>query len=368
MNARYPLIQVLRDALGETAARVAALLAPRPTAVPVRAKVFARRFALALALASAGSLAGTAYASYDRDARFLPSDWADGNLVDVQIRVDGQAAPLYFSPRGNDQRHYFQAFAGRNYSVVLRNNTGRRIGVLLAVDGLNVVNGEITRQSPGEPMYVLGPWESATIRGWRTSMDEVRRFVFVDEKRSYAERTGQANSDMGWIRVLAFREQGRIVFWSRSELRENSKTRAQGGADVPQERAKPAPEGASGQLLGDAPPATAPDAPRADAGRAKANEAPAPTAQRVDGRTDQLMAERESKDEGGSFPGTGWGERRTDPVRYVDFTPERGATDQLVFRYEYARGLIALGIYPDRDRLSERDGGGLVGFARPPRR
>ena len=53
-------------------------------------------------------------------------------------------------------------------------------------------------------MYVLDPYEGAVIRGWRTSLDDVRQFVFVDEERSYAERTGQANGDMGWIRVLSF--------------------------------------------------------------------------------------------------------------------------------------------------------------------
>jgi hypothetical protein len=48
--------------------------------------------------------------------------------------------------------------------------------------------------------------------------------------------------------------------------------------------------------------------------------------------------------------------------------PEPVATDQLVFRYEYASGLRALGIEPrsSRDRLWERDRGEL-GFAQPPR-
>ena len=121
--------------------------------------------------------------------------WVDGRLVDVQLRVDGVEAPLFYAP-GRFDRHYVQAFAGRNYSVVLKNNTGRRIAVLLAVDGLNVVNGEMSNLRSTEPMYVLGPWEQATIRGWRSSLDEVRKFVFVDERRSYAQRTGQANSDM----------------------------------------------------------------------------------------------------------------------------------------------------------------------------
>lgn len=328
MNARHSMFPTLRAALEKTAARVTALLV-----------------AFTAVAALAGAAGATVRPSYDVRTDF----WADGNLVDVQIRVDGEAAPLYVKPR-TDLRHYFQAFAGRNYSVVLRNNTGRRIGVLLTVDGLNVVNGEITRLSAGEPMYVLDPWESATIRGWRTSMNEVRRFVFVDEKRSYAERTGQANSDMGWIRVLAFREQNSvgILDWGRRKLER---------PDVPwretlDERAEKAPM-----------------SPEAEAPRANAQEAPAPTRQRLQGADEQKsMAGLESpKDAGGSFPGTGWGDRRTDRVHYVDFRPERHATDQLVFRYEYARGLVALGIFPERDRLRERDRGGMVGFAKPPR-
>jgi len=328
MNARHSMFPNLRAALEKTAARVTALL---------------------VALAATAALAGAAGATVRPYPGVRTDLWADGRLVDVQIKVDGEAAPLYVTPRF-DSRHYFEAFAGRNYAVVLRNTSARRIGVLLTVDGLNVVNGEITRLSAGEPMYVLDPWETATIRGWRTSMSEVRRFVFVDEKRSYAERTGQANSDMGWIRVLAFREQNSvgILEWGRqkSEVR-----------DVPWR-----------ETVGDR--AERPQAtPEAAAPRANAKEAPAPTLQRMDevGESKSMAGLESSKDAGGSFPGTGWGDRRTDRVHYVDFRPERNATDQLVFRYEYARGLIALGIYPERDRLRERDRGGMVGFAKPPR-
>lgn len=350
MNARYTLIQTLRDALGETAACVAALLdlrrlQPVPllatACAPARPVVFARRFAFVAALAAA-TLAGAAHAAVAPRANVPVDVWADGRLVDVQIRVDGRAAPLYLSPRG-DLRHYVEAFAGRNYAIVLRNNTANRIGVLLTVDGLNVVNGEITRQSPNEPMYVLDPWESATIQGWRTSLNEVRRFVFVDEQRSYAARTDQANADMGWIRVLAFREQRPVAIQRYKDGR--GQDRDEVGAlpwfDAPRDRAQ-----------SEAAPET------------RGQAAPAPTAQRADGLSKSMA----SQDAGGAFPGTGWGDRRNDRVEYVNFTPERGATDLLVFRYEYASGLVALGIYPDRDRLHERDGGGLVGFARPPRR
>ena len=251
---------------------------------------------------------------------------ADGELVDVQIKVDGANAPLYFRP-GTWDKHYFQAFQGRNYSVVLHNNTDRRIGVLVAVDGLNVVNGERSSMSRNESMYVLDPRETTEIRGWRTSLRDIRRFLFVDEERSYAERTGQANGDMGWIRVLAFNEQNRWGWINGSKYRDEL------------EKSSPnSPPSARGQA--------APEA---------SNDVRRETAQRMDGAAPE------------SAPGTGWGDQRYDPVRRVEFMAERNATDRITLRYEYASGLRALGIVTrSRGRVWEREQG-QMGFAKPPR-
>jgi len=321
----------------------------------------ARVAATLLALALMGAAAGPARAWGefhwgDEHDRIRPVDtWMDGQLVDVQIRVDGEPAPLYLA-RGRYDRRYLQAFAGRNYSVVLLNNTGRRVAVLLAVDGLNAVSGEISSLRPTEGMYVLGPGEQATIRGWRTSPDEIRRFVFVDEHRSYAERTGQANSDMGWIRVLAFREQ---LTWRESRRPDWGRVRS-GYRD-------------SG------PPSSLPQldqAPELRAQGSKDEAAPAPTKGVPEARSRAMAPEaqdnlaRGEENDGRSFPGTGWGERRQDHVNRVHFSPESVAVDHLIFRYEYTSGLRALGIIPVgrgwRDRLGDRDGD--MGFAKPPRR
>ena len=304
-----------------------------------------RKLRAALAITATGAILATpAFAHWsDNDT------WSSGRILDVQLVVDGQAAPLYASPRGDD-RKYFEAIAGGHYSLVLRNTTARRVGVLIAVDGLNVVNGQRSSMSPNETMYVLGPWETTTIRGWRTSLEDIRKFVFVDERRSYAERTGQANSDMGWIRVLAFREQR--TWWERQleaprtyprpELDERSRNEGRRDMGAPSEDRA-------------APQAAAP-APPAASGEAKAMRKEAMQ------ESDQLGA----VPNGGSYPGTGWGEHGRDVVGRTEFTAERRATDTHVFRYEYASGLRALGIFPDRDRLGERDGGAM-GFAKPPR-
>lgn len=278
----------------------------------------ARGSFLALTVAALGAAHADAQSSRYRATR---SHWeAQGALVDVQVRVEGETLPLYFKP-GTSDRHYFQAFRGRNYALVLTNNTSQRVGVVVAVDGLNVVNGDRSSLSRHEPMYVLDPHESATIRGWRTSLNEVRKFVFVDEERSYAERTGQANGDMGWIRVVSFREK-QPLSWFRNEgrvRRDLDERSATPESAAPPSAAKPQAESFRG------------NGPTADAN-----------------------------------PGTGWGERSRDRVRETEFEAVRQATDHLVLRYEYAAGLRALGIVPGSNRLWDRERGNL-GFAQPPR-
>jgi hypothetical protein len=291
-----------------------------------------------LALATTLALAAPALAApndYAVRGGSYPHDAVDGNVVDVQVLVDGASAPLYFRP-GTSDRHYFQAFKGRNYSLLVKNTTGRRVGVLIAVDGLNVVSGEQSKLDRHEQMYVLDPYESADIQGWRTSLDHVRRFVFVDEERSYAERTGQANGDMGWIRVVAFREVEQRSWWDRARRGHVSdERRIDGGA--PMSDAAPAPRESEKSTL-----------PRMEA-------APPMSAQ---GYNDAPQG----------APGTGWGDKRYDPVQQTSFQAESWAADQITLRYEYANGLRALGISPRelRNRVYQRDRG-QYGFAQPPR-
>lgn len=291
---------------------------PVPLPVPVR------RPRVILGAVLAAALATTMFGASASHAATAKSQ-VDGRLVDVQVLVDGWPAPLFDRPGAWD-RSYFQAFHGKNYSLVLTNQSNQRVGVLVAVDGLNVVNGERTDLSNHEAMYVLDPYESATIQGWRTSLNDVRRFVFVDEQRSYASRTGQANGDMGWIRVLSFREQTPMVY------RDRPKVRTQQQQDWLGERGDAAPAPSAGGDL------------RAQKAPGMLNQAP----------------------QSESAPGTGWGDHRWDPVTQTRFLAMANPTDQIVLRYEYESGLRALGIIPRQRRVFERERGEL-GFAQPPR-
>ncbi len=225
------------------------------------------------------------------------------------------------------------------------NRTGQRLGVLMAVDGLNVVSGERelaptpAGSRPGR-MYVLAPWEDVTVRGWRSSLEEVRQFRFVDEQASYAARTDQANGKMGWIEVTVYRERQAPVW--RPWLRDEPARERDGGPSA----SKSAP--------------SAP-APQAEARAQEKGER--------EGYSDEATVGSGLRAE--SYPGTGWGESRHDPVVTVQFEPERGAAETLTVRYEYRAALVRLGLLPsccrpEPDRLAERESG-RDGFARPPR-
>jgi hypothetical protein len=222
------------------------------------------------------------------------------------------------------------------------------------VDGLNAISGQ-REAGPGR-MYILGPWEETTVRGWRTSLSEVQRFTFVDERASYAARSGKANGKMGWIEVNVYREHRPVVSrpWLRdwsgrpSPAEPRSREEASRSADAPPPAAA-APEGAPVDPAG-----------RGDtAGKA----APGLEAER------RYAPPADHEADGRSYPGTGWGPRTDDPAVVVDFNAEPTPAECVTLRYEYARALRALGVLPrpwwGRDRLRERDRG-QDGFAPPP--
>jgi hypothetical protein len=262
---------------------------------------------------------------------------APGSLVSVAVELEGRPTALYPAPDGSG-RYYLEARPGAWYGVTLASRSGERLGVVLVVDGLNVVSGE--RDTGRGRMYVLDPWQSVTVRGWRTSLQEVRQFTFVDERASYAARSGKANEKMGWIEVAVFRE--RRPFVQATPL-----LRVPSGP-LPDERAERDGGAARGAAQDRAPAAGAPQA------KAESNGA---EPQAVSGSAR-------------SYPGTGWGERRHDPVVLVSFEPEKAPSQRVTLRYEYRPALVALGVLPRhdtwRDRLWQRDQADM-GFAPPPR-
>jgi len=248
------------------------------------------RTLLCSALLCAGAIAAT-----------LPASARAGKLLDLAVvdRDTGQTLPTY----RHDGRLYVAGTPGHRYAVRLTNRSGGRVLAVLSVDGVNAVSGETadTRQTG----YVLDPWESTEVAGWRKSLDEIAQFNFTALPNSYASRTGRPQN-VGVIGVAVFAER-RPSWRGRDQAIAKDAAPAQPPAPAP---AEPASGGAAPSLSRAAPP-----------------------------RMDAEVARK------GERLGTGHGEREVARVEQTTFErASRTPAETLAIWYDSVDNLVAQGV------------------------
>lgn len=267
------------------------------------------RFLLVLALMLTLSPAGCARRA---EAAAAPDGFT------IEILVDGRPVPEY-AARGT---RYVEALKGREYAIRLRNPLGVRVAVALSVDGLNTIDARRTTATTARK-WVLGPYETVTIKGWQTGPDEARRFYFTAEEQSYAGRLGETRN-IGIISAVFFRERA-----------------PEPAIDVtaPSGRGVGARREGDERAQGERPAAAhAGEAPQARAGASSNAESKAR-------RGADVASEQE-------YAATGIGRgvgHRVQQVR-LDLEPRPAAS--LSVRYEYRAQLVKLGVLRDVPRTS----------------
>jgi hypothetical protein len=147
------------------------------------------------------------------------SNWGDNVFpaAERQLSVrllDGNYRPLPGTRAGG--RTYVVGEAGQRYVLRVRNHTGNRVEVVATVDGLDVLDGR-----PGsfrKRGYILRPWGTLDIEGFRRSDSAVAAFRFGSVRDAYASRKGQGRN-VGVIGVAFFHETGSRWPWTDEEIR-----------------------------------------------------------------------------------------------------------------------------------------------------
>jgi len=147
------------------------------------------------------------------DASFGSSgvDAAQG-AVSVRL-LDDSGSPL---PSTNFAgRDYVAGSDGQRYVIQIENHTGNRFEAVASVDGLDVIDGQ--GGSFAKRGYLINPWSSLEIDGFRRSQAAVAAFRFGAVKDSYAARKGN-DRNVGVIGVAFFHEAGTSFPWTEREL------------------------------------------------------------------------------------------------------------------------------------------------------
>jgi hypothetical protein len=211
----------------------------------------------------------------------------DNDAVDIRV-VDDRGHPLNQYPLRDSgsraYRAYLEANRGQSYAIKVRNRTRQRLGIVIAVDGRNIISGDPSQLTPNERMYLLEPYQEATYSGWRTGKDQVNRFYFTDAEDSYAGAWDDYTA-MGVISAAVYREarpsyyqpQNPPYYWNKKGSNQ-------------EKRSLPSNPGFF------------------------------------------------------SEPGTGFGDEEWSPTRRVEFEPQREAMARYVFKYEWQETLCQRGI------------------------
>jgi hypothetical protein len=212
----------------------------------------------------------------------------------IQIEIiadDGSVYPVYGLMEnnviaGNVNRAYLEATNGRNYKIRVHNLKQRRIGLVVAVDGRNIISGQKSHLNSTERMYILEPYGQAIFDGWRTNQNQVHRFFFTAAENSYAEVFGD-KSAMGVIALAVFNEKPKKVVRKGLRSRLNNTV--------------------------------------GDADKSSAMEA------------EDSLAKSESR----SAPqaGTGFGEQAYSPVKLVQFQANSSPVEKYFYKYEWREAL-----------------------------
>lgn len=127
---------------------------------------------------------------------------AGNGMISVSIR-DSAGDP--FEALRVGERTFVIGRAGERYSIVLENRSNHRFEAVGTVDGLDVINGKAG--SLDHRGYVLMPFATLEIDGFRQSTSSVASFRFGAIGDSYAAQTGNARN-VGVIGVAFFSERG----------------------------------------------------------------------------------------------------------------------------------------------------------------
>jgi len=245
---------------------------------------------------------------------------------------------------------YFAGEEGQQYAIRITNNTAARVEAVVSVDGRDVVTGQLGdfRKQRG---YIIEPFGSVVVDGFRQSFEQVAAFRFTGLAGSYTALQGTPQH-AGVIGVAVFEERaskkkpGPLAAGPGDPFPAGGASASGPRRAAAEESASASPEpfankGAGARRV----------APGADAAKAEAAPATSAPVQADDGGS--FSAEGGSAATGFAPPpvpqnelGTEYGESHASSVHEVEFKRKhkRKPTSVISVFYDSARGLAARGV------------------------
>lgn len=129
----------------------------------------------------------------------------NSNMLELSVTVrNREGRYTKIKEFGHNGLTYIEGREGQNFAIHFRNNTARRVLAVPSVDGLSALDGEAA--TPDSRGYIVEPYSSVEVKGWRTSLDDLSLFVFKKKDGSYSAQVGEGTANCGVIAVKVYAE------------------------------------------------------------------------------------------------------------------------------------------------------------------
>lgn len=121
------------------------------------------------------------------------------NQYELNLVINGQPLTEY----QHQGLVFVEGRTNSNYELRIKNNSPERILAIPSVDGLSIIDGKPA--GPESQGYVLEPYQTLNIPGWKVDADTASKFQFGSATGSYSNRTGRGKKNVGVIGMMVFR-------------------------------------------------------------------------------------------------------------------------------------------------------------------
>jgi hypothetical protein len=127
---------------------------------------------------------------------------------DLIVKVGGKPLKEYY----HEGNFFVEGRKKSDFTIEVRNRGWQKVKVVMSVDGLSVMDGKPAgAESQG---YVIHPYSTIEIEGWRVSDTAVNKFYFSGKGKSYNAKMGEDNKNIGVIGIMVFAEEVKPTYYS----------------------------------------------------------------------------------------------------------------------------------------------------------
>jgi hypothetical protein len=122
------------------------------------------------------------------------------NNFELRVLVKGRPITEY----AHNGQNFVEGRDSSNFEIEFANRSALRVEAVISVDGLSVIDGKAA--GPQSSGYVVDPFGTLRIPGWKLTDEAVAAFVFAGKKASYATQSTGSERNNGVIGALVFAE------------------------------------------------------------------------------------------------------------------------------------------------------------------